>query len=95
MAKYLDWFNIMSKPERSLQPHCFVADKGKGYDLHGTWDSSSPWLGPYVNAHTNLTEIGLALDLLWRNDIDPKKVVLGIGYDQALLLRYTWLIVYV
>ncbi|KAF2730320.1 glycoside hydrolase [Polyplosphaeria fusca] len=50
------------------------------YDLHGTWDSSSPWLGPYVNAHTNLTEIDIALDLLWRNDIDPKKVVLGIGF---------------
>ncbi|KAF2134779.1 glycoside hydrolase family 18 protein [Dothidotthia symphoricarpi CBS 119687] len=50
------------------------------YDLHGTWDSSSPWLGPYVNAHTNLTEIDLALDLLWRNEIDPKKVVLGIGF---------------
>lgn len=31
-------------------------------------------------AHTNLTEIQLALDLLWRNDIDPSKVVLGIGF---------------
>lgn len=30
--------------------------------------------------HTNLTEIKTALDLLWRNDIDPSKVVLGMGF---------------
>jgi chitinase len=34
------------------------------YDLHGTWDSTNRYLGPYVNAHTNLTEIDLALQLL-------------------------------
>ncbi|KAI4600096.1 hypothetical protein KJ359_001198 [Pestalotiopsis sp. 9143b] len=50
------------------------------YDLHGTWDSTDPYIGPVVNAHTNLTEITQSLDLLWRNDIDPKKVVLGLGF---------------
>ncbi|KAF2966776.1 hypothetical protein GQX73_g6779 [Xylaria multiplex] len=50
------------------------------YDLHGTWDGTNPYLGPYINSHTNLTEIDLALELLWRNDIDPKKVVMGMGF---------------
>ncbi|KAL4904228.1 hypothetical protein BDW74DRAFT_185842 [Aspergillus multicolor] len=50
------------------------------YDLHGTWDGTNPYLGPYINSHTNLTEINLALELLWRNDIDPKKVVMGMGF---------------
>ncbi|KAI0536383.1 chitinase [Xylaria digitata] len=50
------------------------------YDLHGTWDGTNPYLGPYINSHTNLTEIDLALELLWRNDIDSKKVVMGMGF---------------
>jgi chitinase len=41
-----------------------------------------------VQAHTNLTEIDTGLDLLWRNDIDPKKVVLGLGfYGRAFTLQ--------
>lgn len=31
-------------------------------------------------AHTNLTEIKLALDLLWRNKVNPGKVNLGLGF---------------
>ena len=27
------------------------------YDLHGTWDSTDPYIGAVVNSHTNLTEI--------------------------------------
>ncbi|KAH8901608.1 glycoside hydrolase [Thozetella sp. PMI_491] len=50
------------------------------YDLHGTWDLTDKWLGPKVNAHTNLTEIDASLKLLWRNNIDPSKVVLGLGF---------------
>lgn len=50
------------------------------YDLHGTWDLKSKFTGPFVNAHTNLTEIQDSLDLLWRNDIDPDKVVFGMGF---------------
>ncbi|RDW92951.1 uncharacterized protein DSM5745_00273 [Aspergillus mulundensis] len=49
------------------------------YDLHGIWDSNNP-IGSQVLAHTNLTEIDKALDLLWRNDVDPSKVNLGIGF---------------
>lgn len=33
-----------------------------------------------VNPHTNLTEITQGLDLLWRNNIPSKKVVLGLGF---------------
>ncbi len=49
------------------------------YDLHGTWDSTDKYIGSIVGAHTNLTEIDLALDLLWRNNINPSQVVLGLG----------------
>lgn len=50
------------------------------YDIHGSWDIDNDFTGPFVNSHTNLTEIQLALDLLWRNDIDPDKVVLGMAF---------------
>ncbi|GAT22275.1 class V chitinase [Aspergillus luchuensis] len=46
----------------------------------GGWDAEDPWIGSIVNAHTNLTEIALAMDLLWRNDIEPSKVVMGLGF---------------
>jgi chitinase len=36
--------------------------------------------GPYVYAHTNLTEIDQTMDLMWRNKIDPSKVTLGLGF---------------
>lgn len=49
------------------------------YDLHGTWDSDNP-IGSHVLAHTNITEIDQALDLFWRNDVDPDKIVLGLGF---------------
>ncbi|KAL2809321.1 glycoside hydrolase superfamily [Aspergillus granulosus] len=44
------------------------------YDMHGTW------VGPYLNPHTNLTKIKNSMDLLWRNDIDPRKVVMGMAF---------------
>ncbi|KAF2466138.1 glycoside hydrolase [Lindgomyces ingoldianus] len=50
------------------------------YDLHGTWDKGNKWTGNFLNAHTNLTEIKDALDLIWRNDIDPGQVVMGLGF---------------
>jgi hypothetical protein len=51
------------------------------YDLHGIWDRTNPYLGPYINSHTNLTEVDLAMDLLWRNGIDPKQVVAMISLE--------------
>ncbi|PYI12290.1 glycoside hydrolase [Aspergillus sclerotiicarbonarius CBS 121057] len=60
------------------------------YDLHGGWDAEDPWIGSIVNAHTNLTEITLAMDLLWRNDIEPSKVAMGLGfYGRSFTLNDT------
>lgn len=39
------------------------------YDLHGTWDSTDKFIGPVINAHTNLTEIDQTMDLMWRNNV--------------------------
>ncbi|KAE9373107.1 glycoside hydrolase family 18 protein [Stipitochalara longipes BDJ] len=50
------------------------------YDLHGVWDATDVWVGPFVAAHTNLTEIDQSLKLLWRNNISPSKVTLGLGF---------------
>lgn len=60
------------------------------YDLHGTWDKGNKWTGAYLNAHTNLTEIQDAIDLLWRNDITPDKVVMGTAfYGRAFTVSST------
>lgn len=50
------------------------------YDFHGVWDKPNKWVGPYLNSHTNLTEIKDGLDLLWRNDVDKKKGTLGLAF---------------
>ncbi|KFY05480.1 hypothetical protein V492_08509 [Pseudogymnoascus sp. VKM F-4246] len=50
------------------------------YDIHGIWDSTVDSLGPYARAHTNLTEIDESLKLLWRNNINPGRVNLGLGF---------------
>ncbi|CAG8171739.1 unnamed protein product [Penicillium salamii] len=50
------------------------------YDLHGTWDKGNQWTGEILDAHTNLTEIQNSLDLLWRNNISPNQVVLGLAF---------------
>ncbi|KAK2760017.1 hypothetical protein FQN54_002753 [Arachnomyces sp. PD_36] len=50
------------------------------YDIHGVWDSTVESLGPYAYAHTNLTEIQMGLELLWRNNINPGRVVMGLGF---------------
>lgn len=50
------------------------------YDFHGVWDKPNQWVGPYLNSHTNLTEIKLGLDLLWRNGIKPDQVTLGLAF---------------
>lgn len=49
------------------------------YDLHGIWDRENP-IGDVVLAHTNLTEIKQSVELLWRNNVPPGKVVLGLGF---------------
>ena len=60
-------------------PYNVNADDFIGYDLHGVWDSTNP-IGSHILAHTNMTEIKDALDLLWRNKVAAKKLNLGLGF---------------
>ncbi|WQF88918.1 Putative glycoside hydrolase family 18, catalytic domain, glycosyl hydrolase family 18 (GH18) active [Colletotrichum destructivum] len=71
---YLQHFDL-----KNLQPHVDWFNL-MSYDLHGTWDAASKFVGPYVATHTNITEIDLGLDLLWRAGVKPKNVVLGQGF---------------
>ncbi|CZR61249.1 uncharacterized protein PAC_11145 [Phialocephala subalpina] len=71
---YLQGFDIMGMSEY-VDNYNFMS-----YDIHGTWDGNSPYTEAVVKPHTNLTEITEGLNLLWRNKIDPSKVVLGLGF---------------
>ncbi|KAI8946203.1 hypothetical protein F4801DRAFT_593529 [Xylaria longipes] len=58
------------------------------YDLHGTWDADSQFVGPYIAPHTNLSEIDQGLGLLWRAGVQSSKVVLGQGwYGRSFTLK--------
>ncbi|KAI1128608.1 family 18 glycosyl hydrolase [Nemania abortiva] len=50
------------------------------YDLHGVWDAQSQFIGPYIAPHTNVTEIDMGMDLLWRAGVEPGKVIMGLGW---------------
>ncbi|KAI1180783.1 carbohydrate-binding module family 18 [Nemania sp. FL0916] len=69
---YLRWFDL-----KAIDHVDWV--NVMSYDLHGVWDSTNP-IGNQVLAHTNLTEIKLALDLFWRNDVPAGKLNLGLGF---------------
>ncbi|KAK3313314.1 glycoside hydrolase superfamily [Apodospora peruviana] len=71
---YLKGFDIVN-----LEPHIDFFNV-MTYDIHGVWDKTISVLGPYAHAHTNLTEIEDALKLLWRNNINPERVNLGLGF---------------
>ncbi|KAL7622471.1 hypothetical protein AAE478_007977 [Parahypoxylon ruwenzoriense] len=71
---YLKGFDISS-----LEPHIDWFNI-MTYDIHGVWDSTVKSIGSVARAHTNLTEIQQALELLWRNNINPERVVMGLGF---------------
>ncbi|KAF9887254.1 hypothetical protein FE257_010382 [Aspergillus nanangensis] len=50
------------------------------YDMHGLWDENVEDFKKKAFAHTNLTEINAGLELLWRNNVNPERVVMGIGF---------------
>ncbi|KAJ5720986.1 uncharacterized protein N7483_008920 [Penicillium malachiteum] len=50
------------------------------YDMNGAWNADSAYIGPYMYGLTNLTEIEEGFDLLWRNNIDPANVVMGMAF---------------
>ncbi|KAH8812331.1 family 18 glycosyl hydrolase [Xylogone sp. PMI_703] len=71
---YLRWFDIGEMIQYANWMNLMT------YDLHGSWDSPSDDIGSFVYAHTNLTEIYDALNLLWRNDVPANQVNLGLGF---------------
>ena len=50
------------------------------YDMHGSCDIGHKWTGTYANSHTNMTELQDALNLLWRNNVDPSKATSGTSF---------------
>ncbi|KAL2204347.1 glycoside hydrolase, partial [Sarocladium strictum] len=72
--RYLQYFDIKAL-EDTVDWFNFMS-----YDMHGSWDINNEWAGPWANSHTNMTEIQQGLDLLWRNDINPAKVTMGMSY---------------
>ncbi|KAF7592768.1 hypothetical protein BBP40_012526 [Aspergillus hancockii] len=71
---YLRGFDIVS-----LEPHVDWFNV-MTYDIHGLWDADGKEIGARAFAHTNLTEINMGLELLWRNNINPARVVMGLGF---------------
>jgi chitinase len=71
---YMRWFNLQ---DMSVYVDWF---NYMSYDIHGVWDSTNKFTGPYIRPHTNWTEITQGLDLLWRNNVNPSQVVLGLGW---------------
>ncbi|KAL3443269.1 killer toxin alpha/beta [Aspergillus insuetus] len=79
---YLRWFDL-----QSMQEHINFFNI-MTYNIHGVWDASHKITSPYIRPHTNLTEIKLSLDLLWRNDVDPSRVNFGLGwYGRSFTLK--------
>lgn len=78
--QYLKWFDLPG-----LLPYVDWINL-KSFDLHGYWNGAEV-VDSTIRGHANLTEIKLAAELLWRNDVPPSKVVLGIGlYGRAFQL---------
>jgi chitinase len=59
--------------------HNFLVEYRMIANAESVWDRDNP-IGNKILGHTNLTEIDLALDLFWRNDVSPSKIVLGTGF---------------
>ncbi|KAM7216064.1 hypothetical protein V8F06_008537 [Rhypophila decipiens] len=70
---YLRWFDVPGLLQYSDFTNIM------SYDLHGTWDRDNA-LGNIIRPHTNLTEIKLACELLWRVGVKPSQVSLGFGF---------------
>ena len=70
----------MTRTEKTLTPK-FVSRQSEAKR------TGTDYYQAVVNPHTNLTEISLGMDLLWRNNIDPGKVVMGLGmYGRSFTL---------
>ncbi|KAK6207386.1 hypothetical protein LQW54_007215 [Pestalotiopsis sp. IQ-011] len=77
---YLRWFDVPGLLKYADWTNLM------SYDIHGVWDQGSQ-LGSFVRPHTNLTEIQLAVELLWRVGVKPSQVALGFGlYGRSFTL---------
>ncbi|EAW17011.1 putative chitinase [Aspergillus fischeri NRRL 181] len=77
---YLRWFDLPGMLKYANWMNLMT------YDLHGVWDSNNP-IGSIVQAHTNLTEIKFATELLWRTKLSPSEIAIGFGfYGRAFTL---------
>jgi chitinase len=76
-TNFEDFINVMSYDLRKkllkLLSTC------SNCDIDGEWDRDN-YIGSKVYAHTNITEVDQALDLLWRNGFPPSKVNLGLAF---------------
>ncbi|OAA41693.1 glycoside hydrolase family 18 protein [Metarhizium rileyi] len=82
--RYLQHFNVVKLEEHVDWFNLMT------YDMHGAWDIDNMWTGPWANSHTtNLTEIQLGLDLLWRNDIPILKVQRDGHKEKEIMLDTT------
>jgi chitinase len=70
---YLRWFDLPGLVQYADWINLMT------YDLHGVWDATNP-IGSIVQAHTNLTEIKLAVELFWSVKIMPAKIAIGFGF---------------
>lgn len=50
------------------------------YDLHGFWDADVKTLGSIVRAQTDIREIYNDTLPLWFDELDPKKINMGVAY---------------
>ncbi|KAF4951437.1 hypothetical protein FSARC_12920 [Fusarium sarcochroum] len=76
---YLQYFDL-----KSLSQHVdwfnFMS-----FDLHGAFRTPDSWINNKLNAHTNLTEIADAVDLLWRSGVPSSNVNLGLAFYSRTL----------
>ncbi|KAJ6031855.1 class V chitinase [Penicillium herquei] len=71
---YLQGFDVLEMA-KSVDWFNFLS-----HDIHGVWDATDSYTGPYIRPHTNLTEIKEGLDLLWMAGVEPSQVNLGLGW---------------
>ncbi|KAK2022354.1 family 18 glycosyl hydrolase [Colletotrichum zoysiae] len=71
--------NLQHFDLKNIEPHVDFFNV-MTYDFHGAWEQPTASGGPYLNSHTNLTAIKDGLDLLWSNNVNHDKVVLGLAF---------------